>query len=534
MGPADSAKPGEDAGLQMAAGNPSPPPDSKSPSPPSKSPSPGSASGTTQSASPGDQNPLEPPEAPRNPGASPSKPADPNRRQDLADASNNGSAVESLKNSQQPFAVNDVPDHSSTFLEQGSLACSAGHGSGQGLSSGGPAPCVKEALLPASTQMQKGLSNLNASGGIPDGFGNCGQQCLPPVQPTIKVEFEGDPAQQVQHVNKAFVKSEQAEPSEEEAEHHRQGHWQTAPRQGAQHAQHARRPPDFSGPNSTAVYAYPSQTPTHAQRLSAADAEAQLFFMPHASVPLPAAAMMAPKPNGFVAHPSDAFALPQHTSSIQHQHLRAQQQQQQHFHRQQQQQQLQWLAQQHYHRQTLMHQRQQQQSPMGLSEQHFQALTPGQTLRIVHSQKHRPVPGVAPAHHAQHAMHAPASQPPPSAFHNSNGLPSSARHSSGSQHAKHGANGFSSHQQCASGMAPHQKAQHAKHGANGLSNPSVHSGDPQCRSSSGSSTAFIIWCDGQYKARGQAEKRAALRNFVHAAKVGLPAPLYKGFSLMPS
>ena len=520
MGPADSAKPEEDARLQTAAANPSPPPGRKSPSAPSKSPSPDSASGTTQSASPADQNPLEPAEDSRNPGASPSKPSDPNNQQDLADAISNDPSVERLGNSHQPFAANPVPNYSSVLRGQGSSARSAGYGSGQGLSSGGPASGGQKSLPPASTQKKKGLCDMNASGGLPNG-----QQCSPPA---IKVEFDGDLAQQAQHANKVLVKTEQSESDAqgetlgEEAGHHRQEHWQKAPQ--TQHAQHARQPADFARPHSTAGYAFSSQTPSHAQRLSAADAEAQLFFMPHSSVPLPAAAVLAPNSGGFVPHSSPAFALPQRASSLQQQHWQAQQHQhQQQYHRQQQLQQQQWLAQQHYHQQMLMHQ---QQQPMGVSrEQPFMALKPGQTVRIVQGQKHLPVLGMASA---QHAGQLAASQPPPSASHqHSNGVSGPAHDSFGSQHAKHGANGFSNHQQGARGRLPQQEGQHAKHGANGFSHPSVHSKDPQrmtgpSSSGNGTSTAFIIWCDGQYKARGQVEKRAALRNFVQAAKVHSP------------
>ena len=510
MGPADSAKPQEDAQLQTAAGNPSPPPDRKSPSPQSKSPSPGSASGTTRSASPADPNPLEPAEESRNPGASPSRPADPTTWQDLADAISNGPVV----NPQQPFAANAAPHHSTVLQGQGSLAHSAAQGKGQRLSSGCPVLDVQKSLRADSTQMQKGLYNVNASGGIPNGFGDCEQQCLPPV---IKIEVGGGPAQHAQHANKVFVKSEQAESDaqggalEEEAGRYRQSHWQTASQ--TQHAPYARQPTNNLHPYSTTGYAYSSQTPSHAHRLSAADAEAQLFFMPHSSVPLPAAAMMAPNSSGFVVHPS-AF--------LQQQHLHAQQR----YYRQQQLQKQQWLAQQHYHQQMLMHQQQQQQQqqPRGFSrEPQFEALKPGQTVRIVHPHKHLPVPSMASAQHAQHAMQASASHPPPAASQNSNGLPSSACDSFGSQHAQHGANGFSNQQQGASGSLPHQKGQHAKQGANRVSQPSMRSMDPQRRSGSGPSTAFIIWCDAQYKARGQVEKRAALRSFVQAAKVALPS-----------
>ena len=522
MGPPDSAKPEEDARLQMAAGGPSPP---------SKSPSPGSASGTTQSASPAEENAVEPAEESRNPGASPSKPADFNTLQDMAVADCNGPGVECIGKSQQPSTVSAVPNQSSVRQGQGNLACSAGHGngSGQGLSSSGPTSSVQNSLLPTSTQMQKKLCDVRTSGGIPNGFGDCGPQCSPPA---IKTEFGGDPAQQAQHANNVFVKSEQVESAaqgdtlEEEAGHHRQGHWQTASQtQHAEHAEHASQSTNMSHPYSTTGYAYPSQTPSHAQRaqrLSAADAEAQLFFMPHSSVPMPTAAMMASNSSGFVAPPSAAFALLKRASSLQQQHLYAQQHPSQRLYSQQQLQQRQWAAQQHYQQQMLrQQQQQQQQQSMGLSrEPQLPALRPAQTVRIVHPQKRLPVPSMASA---QHAMQASASQPPPSASQNSNGLPSSARDPFGSQHAKHGANGFSNQQQGASGTSPHQKGQHAQHGANGFLHPSVHSMDPQRKRGSGTSTAFIMWCDGQYKARGQLEKRAALRNFVQAAKVGLPS-----------
>lgn len=445
MGPADSSKPEEDARLPAAARSPGVSPDRKSPSPrpPRKSPGPGSGSGTTRSASPGDQNPLEPAVNSDNPGADPSRAANSDSRQELADAGSNG-----------------------------------------------PAPTMQDAFIPANTEMQQhGVSDGNL--GIPKSSRDCGQRRSPPMQHAPKVKLEAGTAQRAQRASKVRVKSEQAEDTtqgeaaEEGASQYGQGYSQTAP----QHAQHARQPPDFSRPYSTAGYVYPSFPPPHAQHLSAADAEAQLFFMPHSSASLPAAAMMAPTPNGFVAHPSAATPLPLRAppSSLQQQHLHAQQQQQQHFYRQQQQ----WQQQQH-HQQMLMHQRQQQQqASMGVSrEQQFEALKPGQTLRIVHSQK--------PAQHAQHAMYAATSQPPMFVVQNSNSVPGSVHDSSAS-----------------------------KHGADGDSKPSVHSRQPHPRGASGTSTAFIMWCDAQYKARGQLEKRAALRSFVHSAKVGLPAPVYK-------
>lgn len=469
MGPNDSSKPEEDARLQAAAKNPTVSPDRKSPSPrpPSRSPGPGSGSGTTRSASPGDQNPNEPAANSENPGADPSRSADPDSRQDLADAVSNG-----------------------------------------------PAPRMQDALLPATTEMQQhGVSGGNP--GIPNSSWDCGQRPSPPVQHHPKVKLEAGTAQQAQRASKVRVKSEQAEVGtqgeaiEEGASQYGQGYWQTA-LQHAQHAQHARQPPDFSRPYSTAGYVYPSIPPPHAQHLTAADAEEQLFFMPNS---LPAAAVVAPKPNGFVAHPSAALPLPLRApaSSLQQQHLHAQQQQQ-HFYQQQQQ----WQQQQH--QQRLMHYRQQQQ---------VEALKPGQTLRIVQPQKRKSASGMDPAQHAQHATHALVSQPPMFVAQNSNGLPGSVHDSSSSQHAKHGANGHSNHQQGVSGRSSQQQAQLAKHGANGVSKPSMHSGQAQPRGGNGTSTAFIVWCDAQYKARGQLEKRAALRSFVQTAKVGLPAPVYK-------
>ena len=431
MGPCDSAKPEEDARLQAAAKNPSVAPDRKSPSPrpPSNSPGPGSGSGTTQSASPGEQNPNEPAENSDNPAADPSRAADPDSRHDLADATN------------------------------------------------GPAPTMQYALLPANSDM--GVSDGNP--GIPNSSRDCGRGRSPSVQPTPKVKVEAGTAQQAQRASNVRVKSELGET--EEASQYGQGYWQ-------QHAQHARQPADCSRPYSTAGYVYPSFPPPHAQHLTAADAEAQLFFMPHSSASLPPAAMMAPKPNGFVAHPSAATPSPLRAppSSLQQQHLYAQQQQQQHFYQQQQQ----WQQQQHHQQQMLMHQRQQQQASIGISrEQQFEALKPGQTVRIVQSQKRMSAPGMDPA---QRAMHATASQPLMFLSQNSDGLPGSVHNSSGSQHAKHG--------------------------ANGISKPGVHSGQPHPRGGNGTSTAFIVWCDAQYKARGQLEKRAALRSFVQTAKVG--------------
>ena len=519
MGATDSAKPEKDARLQTATRNPSPPPDRKSPRPPSKSPSPGSASGTTQSASPGDGISLEP-------GASASKPADPKSRQDLADAVSQGLTVECPDISGIPNGIGDSdlrrspPVRCAIKVEfEGNPKQQAQHAKHVAVKSGqtdlsAQAEMIEDEAVHhrqgywqavAQRARQPTDSNMRWTAELHSRFLECVSQIGGPERATPKGIWKMMSVQSltVDHVKSHLQKyrqsfravgSEQLETSRaaSNANHHTL----------SMGSEYPPSQPDFSRPYSSPGFSFPSQPPPHAQRLSAADAEAQLFFMPHSSESLPAAAMMAPKPNGFVSQPP--APMPQRASSLQNQHLHAQHQQQQLLYGQQQRQQ-QLLAQQHYHQQMLMHQRlQQQQQSVGVSrEQQLETLNLSQGFRAAH-------------HHAQHAMLASTSQPPPSVS-NSNGLSGPVHDSSSSQRANYGANGYSNHQQSASGQ---QQGQHAKHGANGFSNPSVQSGQPYPRSGSGASTAFIIWCDGQYKAKGQLEKRAALRNFVQAAKVG--------------
>lgn len=292
---------------------------------------------------------------------------------------------------------------------------------------------------------------------------------------------------------------------------------------------------DLSHPNGSHDFTFPSQPPPHAQHLSAADAEAQLFFTSPSPASLPAACMVAPKPDDFAGHPpgGSLAPLPRHSRSLQNQHLYAQQQ----LYLQQQQQQ-QWLSLQHghhlmlerhqqhqQHQQQRYHQQQQQQHQRSMAfssgqQQSSGASQASQGLQMSHPQDQLPLPGGDPAQHAEHAVPAASSQLPASLnpIRRANCL-SGPSHDS--QHAKHGANGFSNQEQSA---RPHQKGQHAQHGANVFSNTSMQSmqgGQLNSRSGSGASTAFILWVDGQYKARGQVEKRAALRGFVQSAKVCL-------------
>lgn len=594
-----------------------PPPDRASPSPPSHSPSPGSGSGTTQSASPEERDPLESAEKSSKPGANSSKPLDADSWQGQIDAVSNGRPVKwPGGSSHQPCPSNAAPDHDSALQGQDG---GTGHASGAALPSGGPAPCVQQALLSSRKKKQQG------NAGIPNGLGDHDLQPSSPVSPpAVKLEFETHPGQQAQRAGNVLVKPEPAEDEvqdgvlEEEASFHGQGHWQAAPE--AQHAQHAEdacqsaqsrltwtqeldmrfircvvqlggpqkaeprlilqmmsdteglttervqnhlqklrrecnsglRLPEFESqelspaasdaerhtgvpPIRSQDFAFPSQPSPHAQHLSAADAEAQLFFMSASPASQPAACMVAPKPDDFAGHPPGTFApLPRHSSCLQNQRLCAQQQL--YLHQQQQRQQQQFSLQhghhlmlerhqQHQqHQQQWYHQQQQQhQRSMALSSgqtQSFMASPASQGSQMSHPQDQLPLPGGDPAQHAQHAVPAASSQPPASVniARRSNGL-SGPTHNS--QHAKHGANGYSNHEQ---GVRPHQKGQHAQHGANGFSNPSVQSmqgGQLNSTSGSGASTAFILWVDGQYKAKGQVEKRAALRGFVQSAKVCL-------------
>lgn len=291
---------------------------------------------------------------------------------------------------------------------------------------------------------------------------------------------------------------------------------------------------DLARPNTSHGFTFPSQPPPHEPLLSVADAEAQLFFMSPSPAMLPTAGMGAPVPNGFPPDSGPLPPLPPHCRSLQNQPLHAQH----HLYCQQQRQQ-QWLTLQH--QQHLMLERRQQhhhQHLMGFSskqQQSVQASKASQGLRVPHPQKQPPL---TRTNSAQHAMPAEPSQPPASVPSSLNGLSGAPQDSSRTQHAKHGANGYSKHQQGANGdskplqgargTSPHQKAQHAQHGTNGVLNPSgqsMQSGQLNSRSGSGVSTAFILWVDGQYKSKGQVEKRAALRSFVQSAKVSLPCCL---------
>ena len=521
MGAADSAPPEEDSRQQVAARQPSPPPPprkSPSRSPSTKSPSPGSASGTTQSASPEDRNPLEPAD---HPGANPSKAASPSCRQDLADAAIQGHTVTT--------SVTDaLPGKADALTGKGSVAQRAGHKSGQGTFPDALAPAKQEAAVRPSMK-KRGATDSGNTGSVPPSInGDSDMQGSLALQHAVKVEFEESAAQ---HAKQARVKPEQTESGAQweteegrDAGHHGQGHPQKPPQ--VQHPQHAWKPPnsnhqglggsinpnmapsqpDWPHPEISRGFTFTSQPPSHAQRLSpepsslgAADAEAQLFFMPQ-RISLAAAHMMAPKPTGIslTQAPVKAISLQEQQQRLYDMQLRQEQA----------------LAQQRRHHQMLLHQQQRQQAPdLQRDQQQFRNLQATQGLWVPHLQKHLAVTAAMSSQHAQHSMHTSSLQPEPPPGPYLNGQAAPVQTSFGPQHAQHGGSRGSNQQQS------QQQAQHAS-GLNGFSNPSMHSGQATPRGNGGTSTAFVMWVDGQYKAHGQQEKRMKLRQFVQAARVG--------------
>ena len=523
MGAADSSPPEEDSRQQRAARQPSPPPPAgKSPShrPPAKSPSPGSASGTTQSASPEGRKPLDPG---NHPGANPSEATSLGSRQNSADAAIQGHTV--FKG-----ITDALPGTANTPTQQGSVSQRAGHVGSQGTFGDAPAPARQKAAL-RLVKRRSTVGSSNTESATPSVSGDHDMQGSLALQHAVKIEPEESAAQ---HAQQAAVKPEQADSDAQweteegdDAGHHRQGHLQGPPQ--AQHAQHARQlpslyqqgvggglnsdmppsHPDWSYPQISRGFIFTSQPLSSAQRLSpepsnigTADAEAQLFFMPQ-RMSLSAAHMAAPKPNGFPVTREPVKAL-----SLQEQQQRLYSQQLwQH----------QALAQQRRHHQTHMHQQPRQQAPgVQIDQQQYRNLQATQGPWAHHPQKHLPVTAAMASQHAQHIMHTSSLQPepPPASYMNAQAGPVPA--SFGPQHAQHGGNKVL-HQQHSQ-----QQAQHAS-GLNGCSNPSMRSGQATSGGSGGTSTAFVMWVDEQYKAKGQTEQRIKLRQFVQAARVSFHA-----------
>ena len=546
MGAPDLVKPEEDPLQETAARNPSPPPHGNRP--PAKSPSPGSASGTTQSASPEGRNPLGSAEGP---DANPSEAADPSSRH---------GQVLLGRSSMGPVAA--IPASGTSLQGQGPSATSREHVHGPGTALNGPDLRPNQGARPTlSANKSNGRASMADAGAL-GAKGDEDMHLSPPFLRAIKIEAEEDvrAEQAAAHAVQELSVAEWRIHAEEVAQS-QQAHLQPSPHAqdafkltNSNHQHSNGRTAAASGsagailPPSSRTFTFTSQPLSHAQRLSpepsglsAAETEAQLFFTPHAPSPL-AAALLPPKANVFAAHPSSSVTnAPNKAVSLQEQ----QHQRYRLYHQQMQQQQL--LAKRHHSCQKLIHQqqRQQQQQWQQTAEASLQPQQPvesmaasGQGLWVPHLQKHLPVTGGLSAQHAQHAMHTSSSQSQGSlaahlndraspvhagAHHGFNQQQAQhlqhAQHPQQAQHAQHP-------QQAQHAQQPHQaqhaqQAQHAEHGLNGYSNSSVHVGQGTPGSGCSMSTAFMMWADGQYKARGQADKRAALRQFVQTARVSL-------------
>ncbi len=283
---------------------------------------------------------------------------------------------------------------------------------------------------------------------------------------------------------------------------------------------------------------FPSQSVSHAQHLGSepsalpsADDEAQLFFNQQPS------RMPTPAPQACSQQPNAAVQWPRGDLQTQHYAMQLQQQQQQ--------QQQQRMQQHHWQQQLLMQQGRQQQRPQGFPPSSFLPSgfppssfppsgfppsedAPQQGLWIPHLQAHLSLPlqGAAPTCYThynnslntqqqqQQQQHVPLSN-------SMHGWPHHMHSNSGAQRAQHGVNGFvnAQHNMVQSGSQQAQQAgsNHSVQSMQG-SMQSAQSGQSQ-RAAGGSSTAFILWVDGQLKQRGQTEKRAALRQFIQASRV---------------
>ena len=241
-----------------------------------------------------------------------------------------------------------------------------------------------------------------------------------------------------------------------------------------------------------------------------AAAEAQLFFTQHPSVcesaPAPRASSQQARAAGH-NHTWEGLAPQEYQEKQPHQLQPQQQQQQQRWQKFQQQQRWQKFQ-------------QQQRSQAFLQPAFMQSqIGPQMGPWIPHLQAHLPPPHPQAATPTLHTAH-PGSQMQQQ---QQSVRASGPMHGwsypmqSGAQHAQHGAYGIAYPQHSMPQQAGFRQAQQAQRAG---ANPSVQSMQGgQIRQGSGSSTAFIVWVDGELKRRGQTEKRTALRQFIQASRV---------------
>ncbi|DBA80372.1 TPA: hypothetical protein ACH3X2_007315 [Trebouxia sp. C0005] len=281
-------------------------------------------------------------------------------------------------------------------------------------------------------------------------------------------------------------------------------------------------PPSFSYGSM-----FPSQSGSHAQHLGqepsafpSADDEAQLFFNQQPNqTPRPAPQACSQQPHAAVQRPwgADLHA---------HQHHDMWLLQQQHQ-----------PVQEHHWQQHLLQQGRQQQRQQGFPPSGFLPTgfpppgflpsedAPQQGPWIPHLQAHLSLPlqGAAPTGYTHY--HSSSNTPQQQQQHvprsnSMHGWPHHTHSNSGGQRAQHGINGFVNVQH-GMGQSGSQQAQQAgsNHSVQSMrgSMQSLQGGHSQ-RAAGCSSTAFILWVDGQLKQRGQTEKRAALRQFIQASR----------------
>ncbi|DBA73519.1 TPA: hypothetical protein ACH3X1_011542 [Trebouxia sp. C0004] len=262
-------------------------------------------------------------------------------------------------------------------------------------------------------------------------------------------------------------------------------------------------------------FMFPSQPGSHAQHLGpelsafpSADDEAQLFFNQQPNqMPSPAPQACSQQPNPAVQRPWGDLYPHQHHAMLQQQQQRVQQ----------------------YHwQQQLLQQGRQQQRPQGFppSEEAAQ-----QGLCIPHLQAHlsMPLQDAAPTcyTHYHSSLNTPQLQqqqhvPLSNSMH---GWPHHMHSNLGAQRAQLGVNEFVKAQhnmvQLGSQQAQQAGSNHSVQGSVQSMQGSMQGlqGGRSQRAAGGSSTAFILWVDGQLKQRGQTEKRAALRQFIQASRV---------------
>ena len=273
--------------------------------------------------------------------------------------------------------------------------------------------------------------------------------------------------------------------------------------------------PSHLPPSFSQGFMFPSQSASHAQHLGpepsafpSADDEAQLFFNQHPSrMPSPAPQACSQQPNPAVQRPWGDLHAHQHHEMLQQQQQRLQQ---------------------HHWQQQLLQQGRQQQRPQGFPPSNFPPSdfppsedAPQQGLWIPHLQAHLSLPLQAAAPTCYTDSLNTAQQQQQQHVPRSNSMHGWPHHMHSNSGAQHGVNQYVNAQHGMFQSGPQQAQQAGSNHSVQSMQGSMQSlqGGQSKRAAGGSSTAFILWVDGQLKQRNQIEKRAALRQFIQASRV---------------